>query len=410
MIFEFYVCSDVDETEEAVTKFALDTEQETLTKVSGFSGISHPSYMAFNSDKSMLYTVQGQDSPGTVTAIRVEPGAPEIATTDLAPEDLTESLPDTLTEVCTLPTGGEDPCHISVSDDDKFLFVSHYASGSLSVFTLNEEGIPEGEPQIIQDEGHGKDPVLQDGPHIRSAYVKEDQVYLVDTGLDVVDVYEPSEDEPGQWEDSGLEFKMPGGSGPCHLVFNDDYMYPEVYVLCAFSNQVLIWIKEHGTWRLADKWPTVSEEYEGENTAMTIKSNAYMVFASNKGDNSIAVYRIIDYGFLERTQIIKSGGETPKDIALLDRYLVAANEDSDLLSVFKINLKDRTIQATDMKAEVPKPVCVAGYRVPETPVDPKEVGEDEDVYDEEEEDADETGTAGEIEDNESSSSDADSDE
>ncbi len=404
MIYEFYVCSDVDETEEAVTKFVMDTDQETLTKVSGFSGISHPSYMAFNQDKSRLYTVQDGDPYGSVHTLTVKPGAPEISTTDLEPGDLTESLPDVLTDVGAFSTGGKDPCHISVSGDDRWLFVSNYASGSLAVCALNEDGIPEGDLQLIQDEGHGKDPERQDGPHIRSAYEKDDQVYLVDTGLDVVDVYEPSEDEPGQWEDSGLEFKMPGGSGPSHLVFNDDYMYPEVYVLCELSNQILIWIKEHGTWRLADKWPTIPESYFGENTPTSMKSNDYMTFVSNKGDNSIAVYQIINYGFLERTQIIKSGGQTPQDVAILDRYLVVANKDSDLLSVFKINLKDRIIEATNMKAEIPSPTCVLGYRVPVTPVDPKEVGEEEDEeYDEEGEEGEEgeeNGTAGELEDSE----------
>ncbi len=379
MIYEFYVCSDVDETEEAVSKFALDTEKETLTKVAGFSGVSHPSYMAFNKDKSMLYTVQDGESDGILTAIRVESGEPEIGTTDLAPEDvedLTESVPDRLSIAGTYSTRGAGPCHVSVSENDRWLYVSNYDSGSLAVFPLNE-GVPEDRPQLIKDEGRGKDPEFQDGPHMHAVYEKDENVYLVDTGLDTVDVYEPSEDDPELLEDSGLELKMPAGSGPSKLIFNDEHTYPEVYVLCELSGQVLIWIREHGTWRLADKWPTVPNGYFGKNTPTAMKGNSYMTFVANKGDNSVAVYRIINYGFLERTQVIKSGGGTPRDLEILDRYLVVANEDADLLTVFRISLKEQKIEATNIKAEVPKPRCVVGYRVAQTPVTPEDLGEEE---------------------------------
>ncbi len=372
MIYEFYACSDVEGTQETLTKFVLDDEQKTLTKVAGYTGVDHPRYMAFNGDKSVLYAIQSEETEGeegALYALTVRPGDPETGTTDLVPADMegvTESLPDELQIKRTLSTKGTDPCHVSVSENDRWVYVSDYAGGSLSVFPLNEEGIPEDRPQIIQDEGPGQGSDRQDGPHMCSAYEKEGLVYLVDLGLDTVDVYEPSEDDPELLEDSGLEYKLQKGSGPAKLVFLDDYL-PELYILCELSSQIQIWVMEHGTWRLADKWPTKPESFFRENTPTSIKRDRNMLFVTNKGDDSIAVYRIINYGFLERTQIIKSGGESPQDMIIVGDYLVVANADSDLLSVFYINWKETKVEATDMKLELARPTCLAGYRVPEEP-------------------------------------------
>ncbi len=379
MIYEFYACSDVEEPEEAVTKFVLDDAQQTLTKVAGFSGISHPYYMAFNKDKSRLYAIQkGEGEKGLVHALGIEPGAPEIGTYDLVPADMetvTASLPDKVTKVGSVQSGGEDPVHISVSENDRWLYVSDYAGGSLAVFPLNEEGIPEDRPQIIEDFGPASGGERQDGPHMSAAYEKDGQVYLLDLGLDTIDVYEPSEEDPEELEDSGLEYRLQKGSGPCKLVFNDEYL-PELYVLCELSSMIQIWVMEHGTWRLADNWPTKPEGVFKENRPTAIKKSRNMVFVTNKGDDSVAIYRVINYGFLERTQIIKTGGVSPQDLIVLGDYLVIANADSDLLSVFHINWEETKVEATNIRAELARPMCLAGYRVPEAPYTP-DTGEEE---------------------------------
>src|SRR5690606_33299654 len=64
------------------------------------------------------------------------------------------------------PTGGDSPCHLTVSPDGRHLLVAHYGDGTLTPFTLTPSGRVIAAGPVVRHEGSGPDPERQDGPHV----------------------------------------------------------------------------------------------------------------------------------------------------------------------------------------------------------------------------------------------------
>ena len=94
----------------------LDSQSGNLNIKDIFTRIVNPSYLVIDQSKKFLYAVnelkeyQGRAS-GSVSAFR-------ISETDGA-----------LTLINVQPTNGTDPCHVILSPDGQYLFVSNYMSG-----------------------------------------------------------------------------------------------------------------------------------------------------------------------------------------------------------------------------------------------------------------------------------------
>ena len=69
--------------------------------------------------------------------------------------------------VSKVPSMGDDPCHLSVDPQGRFLVATNYSSGSFIVYKLTN-GLPTHVHAIILHEGHGNDPVRQESPHPHS--------------------------------------------------------------------------------------------------------------------------------------------------------------------------------------------------------------------------------------------------
>jgi 6-phosphogluconolactonase len=93
--------------------------------------------------------------------------------------------------------------------------------------------------------------------------------------------------------------------------------------------------------------------------AIKLSPDARYLYASNRGHDSIAVYRVNTEGTLTPVDILPSGGKTPRDFAIdpTGNFLLVCNQDSDNLVVFRI---DRDTGLFLKKGEYPLPsgVCV----------------------------------------------------
>ena len=103
---------------------------------------------------------------------------------------------------------------------------------------------------------------------------------------------------------------------------------------------------------------TLPENYHGESTASAIRLYGGFLFAGNRGDDSIAMYEIQKDGTLTLCCIKKTGGRTPRDFQIFSDYLVAANQDSDSLTVLHINRKEKRLERTAIRAEALRPTCI----------------------------------------------------
>lgn len=158
-------------------------------------------------------------------------------------------------------TGGNDPCHLDVSPDGRWLAVANYSSGSVALFSLSKEG------EIDQRQGSithlsafearkhesGRHLERQEAPHAHFVkWIDASSLLICDLGNDEVYCYEgdPSGlseseepvEQPGQNHGSGFvcsrRWRFPRGSGPRHAAFSSDGQ--RFWVLAELSNEVYV--------------------------------------------------------------------------------------------------------------------------------------------------------------------------
>lgn len=339
MIYEFYSGSYGSRGEEGIVKFCMDTERETITKLHGYKGIQNPSYLAFHPSKNVLYAVQEEVPVGAVHALRVEENGLFIEK--------------------TLSTEGADPCYVSLDSEGKIMLVDNYTSGSLAVYAMGEDGLPERLSQMILHEGRSAHPTRQSSAHVHCAREHEGTVYAADLGADQIFLYE-TDPADRRLRDTGKRLSFPAGSGPRHLEFHRT-LPGILYVVCELTSQVAVWKKENRDYVLKQTLKTIPENFAEYSIAAAIKMQGDLLFVSNRGHDSIAVYRTGEDGLLTLLSISSCGGKTPRDFAVFGDYLAAANQDSDRITVLKIDWETGALEGTGMYAETVKPTCIQKY-------------------------------------------------
>ena len=103
--------------------------------------------------------------------------------------------------------------------------------------------------------------------------------------------------------------------------------------------------------------------YKGFSTTAEVQvhPNGKFVYGSNRGHDSIAVFRIDDSrGTVEAAGFVPAGGKTPRYFAIdpTGRYLFAANQDSGNIVLFRVDAENGRLSETGTVLDTPKPVCI----------------------------------------------------
>ena len=194
---------------EGIYVYRLDQSSGAMELVGKTTGVTNPSYLAFDSTQRFLYAVNElktyEDKPtGTVSAFAVDPKTGKL-------EFLNKR-----------PTHGTDPCHVLVDKKGKYVFVANFMSGSVCVLPVLDDGSLGEASDFIQHQGSSIDPVRQKGPHAHSVTLDEANrfAFVPDLGLDKLMVYK-FDPKRGMLEPNEVPWiKMKPGAGPRHVAFH----------------------------------------------------------------------------------------------------------------------------------------------------------------------------------------------
>jgi 6-phosphogluconolactonase len=92
-----------------------------------------------------------------------------------------------------------------------------------------------------------------------------------------------------------------------------------------------------------------------------VHPNGRFVYSSNRGHNSLAIFRIDDAtGRLTLVDITPTQGNTPRAFNYdpTGRFIFAANQGSSNIVTFAVDSNSGMLTPTGAKVEVPRPVCV----------------------------------------------------
>jgi 6-phosphogluconolactonase len=260
----------------------------------------------------------------------------------------------------SVPYGGG--CHISLSADEGFLFIANYSSGSIAVVKLNTNGIPETVADTIlysekvRDVSHA---------HMISQDPEGKHVYLTDLGLDRIMIYDFNK-ETGMLSlmENGI-VALPEGSGPRHFVFNSEGT--KMYLINELNSTVIVLnVDNAGRLNPVQTVSTVKVDFKGKNSCaeIMIGKDGKFLYGSNRGENTIVIFKITDSGTLDLAGHISCKGNWPRNFVIdpSGKFLLVGNQRSNEISVFRINNKTGLPEDQVSHAVVKAPACLEFWK------------------------------------------------
>lgn len=261
-------------------------------------------------------------------------------------------------------SGGDHPCYVSVDKTGKWAAAANYTSGSLSVLPINKNGGLDSPTTVIQHEGYSVNTERQQGPHVHSTVFSKDNKYLfaADLGIDKLMIYSFNE-KTGALVETDPGFVMTeAGAGPRHFTFHPNNKF--VYLIEELTGTISSYRYSNGRFELLQNISALPADYMGPIGSADIHTSpdGKFLYASNRGEsNTIAIFNInAKTGWLSLVDHQSTLGKTPRNFNFdpSGNFLLAANQNSDEIVIFKTDKKTGLLKDTGKRISVGKPVCI----------------------------------------------------
>jgi 6-phosphogluconolactonase (cycloisomerase 2 family) len=294
-----------------------------------------PSFLAAHPGLPVTYAVSELER-GEVHALVGEPGG-------------------TLGLLSSQESGGVEPCHLSVSDDCRYLLCANYGSGSVAVFPIGGSGDLGPRSDLVAHHGRGPDPQRQDGPHAHQVLPIGGEVVAVDLGTDTLYGYRL---DGGRLHRTWTATGQPG-AGPRHVA-----VHPSGLRLVAdeLSSTVSVYATAEGGLALLGTRPSTLVEPAGRNypAEIAVSADGAYVHVSNRGNDTIATFRV-NGAELVPVDEVESGGTWPRHFTVVGPWMFVANERSDTVAVLRLDPRNGVPRPTPYRIGVPRPACVLAW-------------------------------------------------
>jgi 6-phosphogluconolactonase len=266
-----------------------------------------------------------------------------------------------LHQINQVPSEGKSPCHVVLNDAGTWAVVSNYASGTAAVLPVHPDGSLGQAAQVIVLSGSGPHAERQEGPHAHSFFFDKTYThgFICDLGSDRLMAYGFNRNGyPGPLTPAELPwYTAKGGAGPRHGVFHP--ALDIAYIINELDSTVAALRHVRGGFtglRTVSTLPAPAAANTG--AAVKISADGKYLYASNRGHDSITIFKNDDTGIPAYMDNVPSGGKLPRDFAIdpTGKFLLVTHQGSDNLTVFRIGPGGTLKQIGDYP--VPSPVCV----------------------------------------------------
>jgi 6-phosphogluconolactonase len=330
-----------------IYSFTLNPKSGELKDLRLCAESINPSYLCLAPSGKYLYAVNelnefGGKPSGTVSAFAVEGSS--------------------LRFLNRVASEGTSPCHIVLDAGGRFAVVSNYMSGTIAAFPVLADGSLGAAAQCI---------AFQEASHAHSFIFDPGNTYGIacDLGADRIRAYSFRGDMSHPLAEATIPwYSINYKAGPRHGVFHPSGKF--FYVVNEQDSTVDIFRSDPSSGRLERlaRRSTLPPEYSGEfaNTASAVRlsidrtsgTDTVLLYVSNRGHDSISVFRIGLEGIPEFASSVSSGGKTPRDFILdpSGSFLLAVNQNSDNLVIFRV---DKAAASLSMVEEYNIPSAVS---------------------------------------------------
>jgi 6-phosphogluconolactonase len=332
--------------------FKMQTGSPTLVPLGLVAETTSPSYVEIDPDRGLLFAVNETEEfeakpTGFVSAFSIDRKTGK------------------LTLINRQPAEGKAPCHLALDKARRNLIVANYTSGTVTVLPVAADGRLGTPSAVVQHKGSSVNPQRQAGPHAHCTTFDPAYrlLFACDLGLDKVLAYQLDPAKGTLSAHNPPSASVKPGSGPRHMDFRPDARF--AYVLNELTSTVTTFAYDAKAGSLTERQTvsTLPPSFTGSNSGaeIVVHPSGKFVYTSNRGHNSIALFRIDPaQGTLTFLNAQDTGGRTPRNFAIdpAGRLLFAANQNSGTMQIFTIDQATGQLKAEGAPVEVPSPVCV----------------------------------------------------
>lgn len=337
--------------EGAIHAYRFSSDTGRLELLHRTTDVEHPFFLAISPDGRFLYSIDAKQFGGKeeerVAAYAIDGRSGQ------------------LTRLNDQSTRGTASCYLDVDASGRAVVVANYTTGNVAAFPVQTDGSLSKASAFVQHTGSSVNPQRQTGPNAHCIVVSPDNRFALaaDLGIDKILIYALDANTASMTPNDSQPFAvLPPGSGPRHLTFHPDGRY--VYVINELLNTVSLFDYdiESGTLSIRQTIPTLPPEFSGVSHTADVKitPDGKFLYGTNRGHDSIAIYRIADDGELELANIEPSLGKGPQNLLITPdgRWLLCANMPGNNLVVFAIDSATGALTHTGEPMSIPMPSCI----------------------------------------------------
>jgi len=328
--------------------FTFDAGTGELTPRGSCAGIANPSFIVVHPNRQWLYAV-------SETSVEQDGVAGAVWALGCTRD------PWGFTLINQQASGGDWPCHLAMHSTGRWLLVSNYATGTVGVFPILEDGALGAMRDLVRHAGSGPHPVRQQGPHAHSATFTPDERFAIvaDLGLDALVIY--AFDPAAGRLQAHAQVATRAGAGPRHMAFHPNGT--RLYVANELDNTVAVYDYDAArgalqAGQILDTLPPGAPESTVADIHITPAGDR--LYVSNRGYDSVAVFDVAADGQLASVAIRPCGGQWPRNFAIAPggRFLLVANQYSDTITTLPVVAGAEGLGTPAAQTAVPGASCV----------------------------------------------------
>ncbi|MDQ8198001.1 lactonase family protein [Pelagicoccus enzymogenes] len=333
-----------------LTEFNVETGQlEIAEKV---APAPHPFFLQLTATGSHLLAAynleRGTAEPGYVVSYDIDPRTKKLQKRSQA------------------ETHGKLPLHLDLRPQGNALVVANYQTPTVSSVQVHSDGslTASNRPQILAGSSIHPQRQAHSFPHSISFHPSGTLAYACDRGSDRIYSYRYTEEGLVPTDPPYLSVRP--GSGPRHMAFHPDEK--RAYVVNEIGGSVTTFSIDATTGSISEgpSYPLVPGTFHGENYSaeIALHPNSNYLYATNRGHDSISVFRVGNAAALEPIQNIPCGGQHPRYFAIdpTGKWLLCSNRHTDSVSIFSIDRVSGLLTATDKQLSIPVPLHLVFIR------------------------------------------------
>ena len=317
---------------EGIYHIQLDSSLNEINR-SVITGVENPSYVILSSDKKYLFCTEELNPNGFISSYNIEN--------------------QEVKRLSRVSSHGGSPCHIGLNyggdGQGNLLMSANYMGGNVALFEVKNGVLSEAIAGFKFIGMEGKTDIREASHPHQAVYFGKETWYVPDLGLDKIHEVQFDGKRLQKFEEDRYEIAW--GSGPRHFEASR-------YLLNELNSTINVYY-DFMTPKKLQTISTLPSDYKGKNSTAEIHSTGEFVYASNRGHNSIAMYKILADNTLENIGFEPTKGDFPRNFNITPdgKYLFCANQNSDNIVFFEIQNDGKLKFLKEIKVNTP--VCIA---------------------------------------------------